>query len=246
MPLRLDAERDERRFDAERAVAGHPVGCRDRTPRNAALRLDPGVGREDEHDLARVAVELERGEGDGRGRVPPSGSGITRTPGAAADHRPVAALVTPRDVLGLSQLGAHDPIDGPLEQRPSPSSGRNGLGARPAQRPQSGAAAPGHDHGVHRGILRRASRGAGLHECRPRGASEARRRDAEEHARGPHPVPVAVRDPRRVGHRVALPGGSAPRRPTGRARPRARSRPPRPSRGCRPRRRCRRRARSST
>ena len=150
----LDADRHERRLEAEGAVASQLLGPGDDAPVDAgAILVDPGIGRQDEHDLGRVALETERGKGDRRRRVAPERLGDhVHARQLLADHRPVPPLGDDRDVLGpkIQLRVTDDPLGRELEQGSIAEEGQEGLGGLgSAEGPQPGPAAAGHDHRVH-------------------------------------------------------------------------------------------------
>ncbi len=129
-----------------------------RAERALARRVDPVVGRQHDHHVVRVAVDASVARAIAGAVLRPSGSTITRDARAPARARgaPYAGRGHDGDVRGSS------PSSGPRSRptvrwssvSPPGSSGRNGLGrCGGAQRPQPRAAAPGHDHDVHRAIL---------------------------------------------------------------------------------------------
>ena len=153
-PDGLDAERDERILDVERA-SGEVVsrasehGAKDLL----ALGVDRVVGGQHDHDLVDGPVDGERREGDGRGGVPGVWLGQHRDPGELIlDVADVALVGDDRDVLGpqVELVTVHEAGDGQLEERVAPKQGEERLGAfGPAEGMQPGPTAAGQDDGVH-------------------------------------------------------------------------------------------------
>ena len=112
-----------------------------------ALRVDMGVGGDDEHDVLGRPVEGRRREGDRGGRV--ATHRLEQQGGVGhlvADDPLVAAVGDDRDVVGQA---AQPPLGG-LEQGFVAEQREEGLRALgPAQRMESGPATAGHDDGVH-------------------------------------------------------------------------------------------------
>ena len=152
-PIDVDAERDERRLDVERAL-GQARGSRQDRPEDV-LAFDRMVGRQDEHDLVVRSIDEDSGEGNRRRRVPPGRFGDHPDARALGPHEvPVPPIGDHRDVQrGHGELHViANAVDRELQERPAAEKRQERLGCLgTAQRPEPRAAAPGEDHHVHRG-----------------------------------------------------------------------------------------------
>ena len=152
----LHAERHERVVDAERA--GREVvrrGAQDVA--EGVLAFDGLVGRQHDHDLVGRAVDGERRQGDGGGRVAPERlEQEGRVGELVADHRFVATVGDDRDVVGQRAQARGRRLEQGLgaEQR------KEGLGPLgPAEWVQPRPTTTGHDHAVHAPLILGAGRG---------------------------------------------------------------------------------------